>query len=61
MADDCAHCGGRSRVRETRESGDAVRRRRECLRCARRWTTVERRVEDDAERLATRERMEEAK
>jgi transcriptional repressor NrdR len=40
----CAHCDGDTRVVETRpaEDGAAVRRRRECSRCERRFTTFER-------------------
>ena len=44
----CPYCGSdESRVVDSRdsESGDAVRRRRECLECVRRYTTYER-VED---------------
>lgn len=42
----CPFCDSdENRVVDSRESeaGDAVRRRRECLRCQRRWTTYERR------------------
>ncbi|HEV2126898.1 MAG TPA: hypothetical protein VGW38_29460 [Chloroflexota bacterium] len=39
----CPHCGySQSRVIETRESDDAIRRRRECERCELRFTTYER-------------------
>lgn len=39
----CPHCGySQSRVIETRESDDAVRRRRECDSCHLRFTTYER-------------------
>lgn len=38
----CPHCQGRvSRVVETRETGDALRRRRECAACGKRWSTAE--------------------
>lgn len=35
----CAH--DKSGVKETRESGDAIQRRRECFGCGHRWTTLE--------------------
>ncbi|HIP97433.1 MAG TPA: transcriptional repressor NrdR [Anaerolineae bacterium] len=39
----CPHCGGRnSRVIDTREAGDGIRRRRECKDCNQRFTTYER-------------------
>jgi transcriptional repressor NrdR len=39
----CPYCGSEStRVSETREAGDAVRRRRECEGCGNRFTTYER-------------------
>ena len=39
----CPYCGGAdSRVVNSRELVDAVRRRRECLSCSRRFTTFER-------------------
>jgi len=39
----CPYCGNEtSRVVDTREVGDAIRRRRECLRCTERFTTYER-------------------
>ncbi len=39
----CPFCGhGESRVVDSRDSGDEVRRRRECLSCERRFTTYER-------------------
>lgn len=39
----CPYCGGESRVVDSRptEDGNAVRRRRECLHCSRRFTTYE--------------------
>ncbi len=37
----CPACGSRSRVIDSRESGDCVRRRRCCDRCSQRWTTYE--------------------
>jgi transcriptional repressor NrdR len=39
----CAVCTSPDhRVIETEDSGDAIRRRRQCLRCKHRWTTFER-------------------
>jgi transcriptional repressor NrdR len=39
----CPYCGKRdSRVVDTREAGDGIRRRRECKRCNQRFTTYER-------------------
>ncbi len=39
----CPYCAeSDSRVIDTREVGDAIRRRRECLHCGRRFTTYER-------------------
>jgi transcriptional repressor NrdR len=39
----CPHCAGsRSRVIDTRTSGERIRRRRECSRCHKRFTTYER-------------------
>ena len=39
----CTYCGGnRSKVIDSRDSGDGIRRRRECLICERRYTTMER-------------------
>jgi len=38
----CPYCGGtESRVVDTREVGDGIRRRRECQACAQRFTTYE--------------------
>lgn len=39
----CPNCGGESKVLETRQADDghAIRRRRECLVCSRRFSTVE--------------------
>ncbi|MFA5843553.1 MAG: transcriptional regulator NrdR [Coriobacteriia bacterium] len=39
----CAH--GETKVVDSRESQDAIRRRRECLECTQRFTTYERREE----------------
>ncbi|PKQ21296.1 MAG: transcriptional regulator NrdR [Actinobacteria bacterium HGW-Actinobacteria-6] len=44
----CPYCGhGETKVVDSRvsESGDAIRRRRECLQCEQRFTTYERREE----------------
>jgi transcriptional repressor NrdR len=39
----CPYCGhDDSKVIDSRDSGDGIRRRRECLRCERRFTTYER-------------------
>lgn len=38
----CPHCLSNTRVLDKRESKDAIRRRRECLKCKRRFTTYER-------------------
>lgn len=39
----CPHCGvSDSRVIDTRGSGERIRRRRECVRCGKRFTTYER-------------------
>ena len=39
----CPYCGQRaSRVVDTREAGDGIRRRRECMACGQRFTTYER-------------------
>lgn len=40
---ECPDCGhAESRVVDSRESGDSIRRRRECLACGQRYTTFER-------------------
>jgi transcriptional repressor NrdR len=39
---ECPYCGSDSRVLDSRGGKDTVRRRRECLSCARRFTTYER-------------------
>ncbi len=38
----CPFCGAETKVTDTRESEDSVRRRRECEKCERRFTTYER-------------------
>lgn len=38
----CPHCLSNTKVLDKRESKDATRRRRECLKCKRRFTTYER-------------------
>jgi transcriptional repressor NrdR len=46
----CPHCGSQTQVLETRsaEGGAAVRRRRECRQCGRRFTSFERREREPA-------------
>lgn len=39
---DCPYCGGSSRVVDSRPISDGVRRRRQCQKCERRFTTHER-------------------
>ncbi len=41
----CIYCGNETRVTDKRQSGEAVRRRRECLKCGKRFTTYERAAE----------------
>jgi transcriptional repressor NrdR len=44
----CPFCSNtKSKVTDKRESSDEIRRRRECLRCEKRFTTYERRAEQD--------------
>lgn len=38
----CVYCGHNTRVTDKRESPEGVRRRRECLKCKKRFTTYER-------------------
>lgn len=38
---ECPECSGRSHVKDTRSSPDGLRRRRECVECGHRWTTIE--------------------
>jgi len=38
---ECPYCGGNSRVTNKRKSPDGIRRRRECLKCKKRFTTYE--------------------
>ena len=37
----CTFCGSKTRVTDKRESPDGTRRRRECLKCKKRFTTYE--------------------
>jgi transcriptional repressor NrdR len=37
----CIYCGGKTRVTNKRDFADGVRRRRECLKCKKRFTTLE--------------------
>ncbi|MFH1310883.1 MAG: transcriptional regulator NrdR [Nanoarchaeota archaeon] len=39
---DCPHCSGKTRVTDKRKSPGGIRRRRECLKCKKRFTTYER-------------------
>jgi len=51
----CPYCGhSESKVVDSRESVDGVRRRRECLKCERRYTTYER-VQTDVLQIAKRD------
>jgi len=38
---DCMYCSGNTRVTDRRKSPDGIRRRRECLKCKKRFTTYE--------------------
>jgi len=38
---DCPYCGGNTKVTNKRNSPEGTRRRRECLRCKKRFTTYE--------------------
>ena len=42
----CPKCSGDTKVLETRSLKDALRRRRECLRCQHRYTTYETRTKE---------------
>jgi len=37
----CPYCAGRTKVTDKRDSPEGIRRRRECLRCEKRFTTYE--------------------
>lgn len=39
---DCPYCGGNTKVTDNRDAPEGVRRRRECLKCKKRFTTYER-------------------
>ena len=43
----CKFCGKNTKVTDKRESSDGTRRRRECLKCKKRFTTYERPEEKD--------------
>ena len=43
----CIFCGSDTKVTDKRESGDGTRRRRECLKCEKRFTTYERAEKKD--------------
>jgi len=38
---ECPYCGGNSKVTDKRNSPEGIRRRRECLKCKKRFTTYE--------------------
>ena len=38
---DCMYCSGNTRVTDRRKSPEGIRRRRECLKCKKRFTTYE--------------------
>src|SRR5687768_6789657 len=62
----CPSCDSATRTLETRraEAGEAVRRRRECRECGRRFTTFERREREPAvvlKRDGTRQRFDRGK
>lgn len=38
---DCPYCGGNTKVTDRRQSPKGIRRRRECLKCKKRFTTYE--------------------
>jgi transcriptional repressor NrdR len=38
---ECPYCGGASKVTDKRKSPEGIRRRRECLKCKKRFTTYE--------------------
>src|SRR3989344_6584911 len=37
----CPYCAGRTKVTDKRDSPEGIRRRRECLKCEKRFTTYE--------------------
>jgi len=39
---DCPYCSGNTKVTDRRKSPEGIRRRRECLKCRKRFTTYER-------------------
>ena len=43
----CLYCEADTKVTDKRESGDGTRRRRECLKCKKRFTTYEKPAETD--------------
>lgn len=44
---DCLYCDGNTRVKDKRMSIDGVRRRRECLKCKKRFTTYEKAIRSE--------------
>lgn len=62
---DCLYCGNsKSRVTDNRQSPEGIRRRRECLKCKKRFTTYEQVAKSDlyiVKKDGTRERFERKK
>lgn len=56
---DCPHCGGSSRVVDSRPISDGIRRRRQCQACEKRFTTHERLAPVELRVLKTRGGSEE--
>ena len=48
----CKSCGGATRVIDSRPSEKGINRRRECVKCGVRFSTVERDVDDLVEEIA---------
>jgi transcriptional regulator NrdR family protein len=43
---ECPRCKGKTEIFETRQTKDAVRRRRHCTRCGHKFTTIEQPAEE---------------
>ena len=58
---DCPRCEGSAEVIDSRRTGNSVRRRRSCLSCGHRWSTVEVGLDwlRGLEKLAATKRIEE--
>lgn len=41
MTTTCQACGGLSQISNSRRTADNIRRRRECVKCGARWSTLE--------------------